>query len=300
MEPYEDLVRIDEAACKSQDIFNPSDTGGYSIYGFIRLPEDSQMLADLYDRAGKIKPTPLMLQRVLEWHLQDQVEESLEDIRLEALSTLGIAEAETTPKDLVGPLDDLMASSLLRGPFNIEITQTAAEHLTFKGSHSHSTLRLLSIDGIFKLYQLHRSGIARYSTSNLSLICSALGVPTVFLELLNSHVLFFGRYDDPKSERIGESLLVDTALVRDYRDKFARIKYDFRLQDFPVYGRRLENVQHKMNKWRPHTIRELAIRPYNDPVSFYAFWFATFIGIVSILSLGTSLAQTYAAFKALQ
>lgn len=111
--------------------------------------------------------------------------------------------------------------------------------------------------------------------------------------------MFFGRYLDSESEMIGKSLGVDMALVRDYRDKFARIKDDFRLQDFPVYGRRLENVQRKMNEWRPHTIRELAIRPYNDPFTFYAFWFATFIGVVSILSLGTSLAQTYAAFKAL-
>lgn len=294
MKPYENLVRIDEGAFYAA-IFSAL-LGVPPIYGF-RLINQSWSLADLSDRIG-ITKTPFVLQSVLEWHLQDQVE--LDEVRLSALNGFGIAEAETTPKDLVGPLDDLMASSLLRGPFNIELTQTAAEHLTFKGSHSHSTLRLLSIDEIFKLYHLHRSGIARYSTSKLSLICSALGIPTVFLELLNSHVLFFGRYDDPESERIGESLLVDVALVHHYRDKFARIKDDFRLQDFPVYGRRLENVQHKMNKWRPHTIRELAIRPYNDPVSFYAFWFATFIGIVSILSLGTSLAQTYAAFKALQ
>ena len=126
-----------------------------------------------------------------------------------------------------------------------------------------------------------------------------MGVPTVFIELLNSYVLFFGRYEDPESEKIGERLGIDMTLVREFRDNFAVVKEDFRLQDFPVYARRLENVQRKMNEWRPHTIRELAIRPYNDPVTFYAFWFASFIGIISILSLAASIAQTYASFKAL-
>jgi hypothetical protein len=49
------------------------------------------------------------------------------------------------------------------------------------------------------------------------------------------------------------------ALVHEFRDKFSVIKEDFRLQDFPVYARRLGNVQRKMNEWRPQTIRDLAI-----------------------------------------
>jgi hypothetical protein len=113
---------------------------------------------------------------------------------------------------------------------------------------------------------------------------------------LYSHILFFGRKDDRDSEKIGKCLGIDVSVVHEFRDKFSLIKEDFRLQDFPVYAPRLENVQRKMNDWHPHTIRELAIRPYN---TFYAFWIASFIGIVSILSLATSIAQTYAGFKVL-
>ena len=74
-----------------------------------------------------------------------------------------------------------------------------------------------------------------------------------------SHVLFFGRKDDLESEKIGKGLGIDMALVHEFRDKFSVIKEDFRLQDFPVYARRLGNVQRKMNEWRPQTIRDLAI-----------------------------------------
>jgi len=271
------------------------------LYGFRALSEDSAFLADiLYSIHGQFN-NPLTLQRVLEWQLQEQVgqgDESPSDYRWEALRTLGITDAETIPKDIVGPLDDLKASNLLRGPFNIKLTQSAAEHLTFRGPHSHSTLRLLGINEIFKVYHIHRSGIARYEILKCLLIPSVLGVSTVFLKLLNSHVLFFGRYNDLKSEEIGERIGVDMAVVREYRNKFASIEDDFRLQDFPVYGRRLENVQRKMNEWRPHTLRELAIRPYNDPVAFLCVLVRD-VGIVSILLLGTSLAQMCAAFKAL-
>jgi len=34
--------------------------------------------------------------------------------------------------------------------------------------------------------------------------------------------------------------------------------------------------------------------PYDDPIAFYAFWLAAFIGIIGILA---TLAQTYASLK---
>jgi hypothetical protein len=152
---------MDEEASKRHALF--SNDGGSRMYGFGSISKDSYALVDLYESVGVLALTADMLPRVLEWQLQDQVESSELDYRWEALSAFGISETETTQKDIVGPLDDLKASNLCRGPFNIEITQTAAKHLTFKGPHSHSTLRLLHIDEIFKLYGLHRSGIARYS-----------------------------------------------------------------------------------------------------------------------------------------
>jgi hypothetical protein len=108
-------------------------------------------------------------------------------------------------------------------------------------------------------------------------------------------VLFFGR--DKRSEKIGEAMGVHMDLIREFRDECSPVGSALHLQDFPIYATRLYNIQRRMNEWRPQTIRELAVRPYKDPVTFYAFWFATFIGMVSIVGLGATLAQTYAAFR---
>ena len=85
-------------------------------------------------------------------------------------------------------------------------------------------------------------------------------------------------------------------LIREFREECS-IGTALHLQDFPIYAPRLQNIQRRMNEWRPQTIRELAVRPYKDPLNFYAFWFATFIGFISVVSLGATLAQTYAAFR---
>jgi hypothetical protein len=117
------------------------------------------------------------------------------------------------------------------------------------------------------------------------------------LELMYSHVLFFAR--DERSEEIGKLLGIDMDMIRDFRDNYSTMESDFEARDFPIYATRLRNIQKKMDEWRPQTIRELAIRPYRDPLSFYAFWFATFIGAVGVLGLAASISQTYASFKAI-
>lgn len=122
-------------------------------------------------------------------------------------------------------------------------------------------------------------------------------MPTFFLELMYSHVLLFSR--NKASKYIGKSLKLNMDLIQDFSKVYSSVHTDFRLQDFPLYGSRLQNVQRKMNEWRPQTITELAVRPYQDPLTFYAFWFATFFGTVSILGLGASIVQAVVGIKSL-
>ena len=87
--------------------------------------------------------------------------------------------------------------------------------------------------------------------------------------------------------------------IQGFRDGYSPFRSNLLLQHFPIYKTRLRHIQKRMNEWRPQSFRELFIRPYRDPLSFYAFQFASFIGIMSLLGLGATLAQTYAAFKAI-
>jgi hypothetical protein len=125
------------------------------------------------------------------------------------------------------------------------------------------------------------------------------GVSTVFIEVMYSHVLFFGR--DERSKLIGEQLGYDRAIIAQVDNFFSRYGRlsERQLQRFNIYGSRLLEVHERMNEWRPQQLRDLWVRPYRDPVAFYAFWFAAFIGVFTVLSVGLSVAQTYATFKAL-
>jgi hypothetical protein len=115
--------------------------------------------------------------------------------------------------------------------------------------------------------------------------------------LLNSLVLIFAR--DKISEEIGSKRGINMHVVCDYRDNYSPVLSDLRLSDFPIYGRRLQNIQKEMETWRPESLRQIVSRPYKDPLTFYAFWFSIFVGVVSVLALGGVLATAYAAFKAL-
>lgn len=127
----------------------------------------------------------------------------------------------------------------------------------------------------------------------------AAGLPTLFLELMFSYVLIFCA-DDAFSQRTGKAMLnSDYELIKMYQKRYAPSHADFGLHHFPIYASRLRYVIQKMDDWRPQSILQLAVRPYKDPLSFYAFWFATVIGTVSFLALGAAFAQTYAVFRAI-
>ena len=127
--------------------------------------------------------------------------------------------------------------------------------------------------------------------------CSAAGILSFFWELLYSHALFFTC--DRKSTEIRNSLDIETSLLIEFHDNLSEVK-DSQLGHFPIFSWWLKNIQRKMNEWRPQRCRELWVRPYQDSLAFYAFWFAVFIGAMSIVWLGATLAQTYAAFKGLE
>jgi len=83
-------------------------------------------------------------------------------VRRKFLKTIGLGLAETEAKArLLGPLDELKASNLLSGPFKLALTTNPTEHLTFVGSHSQSTVRLLNLETIFRLYTPQRCGLMR-------------------------------------------------------------------------------------------------------------------------------------------
>jgi hypothetical protein len=87
-------------------------------------------------------------------------------VRRKFLNAIGLGLVEVRPKEsLFGPLDELKASNLLSGPFKLSLTKNPAEHLTFVGSHSRSTVRLLDLGTIFRLYAPQRCGLMRYHPS---------------------------------------------------------------------------------------------------------------------------------------
>jgi hypothetical protein len=132
-----------------------------------------------------------------------------------------------------------------------------------------------------------------------------------FREIFDSYALFYLR--DSESEKIAKNRGIDINWLRNYRhspDSFeflqsdrpllqesTSIPFDLQLQDFKLYATRLRYIQRKMEGWRPQTVRELAIRPYKDPLTYYGFWFAGFFGVASILLVFLAIAQTYAVFK---
>ena len=116
---------------------------------------------------------------------------------------------------------------------------------------------------------------------SIALKIRAMGFPRLFDELVDSLFLFFCR--DLRSKKIAESLGVDVNLILDFRSIQTSVRPELQLQDFPSYSPRLQHIQRKMNDWRPQTFRQLSERPYKDPITYYAFWAALALGIVTVM-----------------
>ena len=140
------------------------------------------------------------------------------------------------------------------------------------------------------------------ATLRLSSLTSRVpNIPSYFRELIFSHLLFFSR--DSESRKIGGQLLVDDTYMDELLEYSKTRKLRSRpylcLQNYPIYGGRLHTILDTMNAWRPHTFKHLTIKPYHDPLSYYAFWFAVMFGVIGLLGLTATIAQTYATFKEL-
>ena len=80
--------------------------------------------------------------------------------RAKFLDIIGLIEFETRTKDdLFDHLDELKASNLLAGPFNVKLTSDPWEHLAFNQSQKRWTVRILDFNSIFRLYIPQRTGI---------------------------------------------------------------------------------------------------------------------------------------------
>lgn len=132
--------------------------------------------------------------------------------------------------------------------------------------------------------------------SNVNSNFSIAGIPTVLLEVLNTYILFFDRHY--ASERVATSLEIDMSVLKEFRKTYTlAVGTSLQYQDFPIYANRLRSVLTRMDEWRPQNYRELAIQPYSNPMEYHAFWFSGYLAIFTIISLATSIAQTYGQFK---
>jgi hypothetical protein len=86
-------------------------------------------------------------------------------VRINFLRAVGVSPAEAKSREdhnVIGPLDELRASHLVAGPFQISLTRAAVEHLTFDETHGKPTLRVLHLDRVIDYYIAQRSGLSTY------------------------------------------------------------------------------------------------------------------------------------------
>jgi hypothetical protein len=118
-------------------------------------------------------------------------------------------------------------------------------------------------------------------------------------ELLASHSLIF---DPDKSKAIVKSLddpqsdkTINLEVLAVFNRGIKEARAFWQLSDFPIFGRRLKYLHERMTSWRPLRVCDLFHRPYRDPIPYWAFWFGTFIGVVTFCSLAIGIGQLVVA-----
>lgn len=215
-----------------------------------------------------------------------------------SLKAAGLFATEIQAAPIVGTLFDVNAIELTSGPFSLKSTTDPAEHLTFGGTQNHRILRILSIDEFFKLIHVLVSGAARYFQDQDAKLTSsrAGGFRKFYEELFLTYVLLFGR--DEKNAELGRSKVgLPPDFVEHLKASHRKAQNIHALQTFVIYGTRLRTIQDTLEKWRPRSIAQLAVRPYHDPLSYYAFWAVIIFGFIGLLGLATSIIQAVGSFK---
>ena len=88
---------------------------------------------------------------------------------------------------------------------------------------------------------------------------------------------------------------MDLKIIQDYHA--SRSELALQLSDFPIFGSRLQHIHQRMVEWRPIRVQGLFMRPYRDPLPYFAFWFATWLGFIG--ALGVALSAIQVAFAVL-
>jgi hypothetical protein len=82
---------------------------------------------------------------------------------------------------------------------------------------------------------------------------------------------------------------IDLNMLRDFSESCS--EPSLQLADFPIFGTRLQHIHQRMVDWRPLRLSKLLKKPYRDPLPYFGFWFATFIGVIGVIGVLLNIAQ---------